>query len=186
MVTIASLWLPILLSSVLVFIASFIVWAVLPFHRSDFGALPNEAAARDALTPQNIPPGQYNIPNLPSRSDLKNPDYTKKFEEGPVGFLTVLPNGIPPMGRSLVLSFIYYLVIGAMVAYLASRMLDVTTGYLTVFRMTGTLAWLGYGFGVVPDAIWFGRPWSAVFKHLVDALIYALLTAGAFAGFWPN
>ena len=60
------------------------------------------------------------------------------------------------------------------------------TEYLTVFRLTGTVAFVSYGMGIIPDAIWFGRPWSTVFKHLFDALVYSLLTAGAFGWLWPN
>ena len=37
----------------------------------------------------------------------------------------------------------------------------------------------------VPDAIWFGRPWSFVMKGQFDALLYALLTAGVFGWMWP-
>ena len=59
------------------------------------------------------------------------------------------------------------------------------TEYLTVFRLTGTVAWLAYGMAVVPDAIWFGRPWSSIIKTVFDALLYALLTAGVFAWLWP-
>ncbi len=38
----------------------------------------------------------------------------------------------------------------------------------------------------VPDAIWFGRPWSAIGKNLFDALMYGLLTAGVFGWLWPR
>ena len=184
MVAIGPLWLAIVLSGVLVWIASFLVWVVLPHHKRDFKAVPNEDAARSALA--NTPPGQYNIPNIASRDDLKNPAEAKKFDDGPVGFLTILPNGMPSMGKNMVLSFVYYLVVGALVAYVTGRTLPPGTEYLAVFRLTGTVAWLAYGFAVVPDAIWFGRPWSAIAKALVDALIYGLLTAGVFAWLWPT
>ena len=58
--------------------------------------------------------------------------------------------------------------------------------YMTVFRITSVAAWLAYGAGTVYDAIWFGRPWSGVFKGFGDALIYALLTGGAFGWLWPE
>jgi len=57
---------------------------------------------------------------------------------------------------------------------------------LAVFRITGTVAWLAYGAATVPDAIWFGRPWSAIGKNLFDALMYGLLTAGFFGWLWPR
>lgn len=185
-ISIFSLWLPILLSAVFVWIGSAIIWMVLPHHKSDFKGLPDEEAARNALMPQSIPAGQYDMPHIPSPDAIKDPEVKKKFDDGPVGFFTVLPNGVPSMGKNMVFSFIYYVVVSIFVAYVASRTLIGEVEYLSVFRVVGTVAWLAYGFGVVQDAIWFGKPWSSVVKHLIDSLIYALLTAGAFGWLWPN
>jgi len=186
MVTIASLWLSITLASVLVFIASAIIWTVMPHHKSDFKPLPDEVAARKALRPQDIPPGQYNIPNIASHDALKDPEVAQLFTDGPVGFLTVVPKGVPAMGKNLVQSLVFYFLVSGTVAYLASRSLMPGAEYWEVFRFVGTFSWAAYGFGMIPDAIWFGRPWSSVSKQLVDAFVYASLTAGAFAGFSPG
>ena len=185
MVTIGVLWLPILLSSLAVWVASGIVWTIMPHHKSDYGKLPDEDAARQALIPQRLVPGQYSIPYAASPSDLQDPETARKFEEGPVGFLTVVPSGPPTMGSKLVLAFVFYLVISIVVAYLASRTLDPGANYLAVFRVTGTVAWIAYGTATVQDAIWFGRPWSGIVKGLLDALAYGLLTAGFFGWLWP-
>jgi len=40
MVPIAALWIPILLSAVIVFVASSIIHMLLPYHRSDYGNAP--------------------------------------------------------------------------------------------------------------------------------------------------
>lgn len=186
MVTIGSLWLAILLSGVIVWVASALIWTVLPYHKSDFKKLPNEEAARNALKPQNLAPGQYNILYLSSMAEFKKPEVIKKMEEGPVGFITILPRGVPSMGKNMALSFIYYLVIGLLVAYVTGRTVAPGTEYLAVFRVAGTVAWLAYGTAVIPEAVWFGRPWSVVGKNLFDALIYGLLTAGVFGWLWPN
>ena len=90
------------------------------------------------------------------------------------------------MTKSLVLSFVFYVAVSVVVAYLTSRTLAAGIDYLQVFRVAGTTAWLAYGFAVIPEAIWFGRPWSAVVKNLLDALLYALLTAGVFGWLWPG
>lgn len=186
MVTIGSLWLAILLSGIIVWLASFLIWVVLPHHKKDYRKFPDEDATIAALKPQNLTPGQYNLPHVPDMKDLKKPEVQKKFNEGPIGFFTVLPNGVPSMGKNMVLSFIYYLVVGFLLAYLATRTLSPEATYLSVFRVVGFGAWLAYGWGVVQDAIWFGRPWSFVVKHLIDSLVYALLTAGVFGWLWPN
>lgn len=183
MVTITSLWLAILLSAVIVWVASFLVWMVMPYHKNDYRGLPDEGAVLGAM--QNLAPGQYNFPHLASRADLKQPEVAAKFESGPAGFLTVVPRGAPNMGKGMALSFLYFLLVGVCVAYLTGRTLSPGTEYLTVFRVAGTTAWLAYGAASVTDAIWFGRPWSSVAKTLIDALIYGLLTAGVFGWLWP-
>ena len=50
-----------------------------------------------------------------------------------------------------------------------SRRQQPDAAYLAVFRIAG-----------IPDSIWFGRPWSQTAKNLFDALLYSLLTGGAF------
>ena len=185
-VSIPELWQPVLLSTVLVWIASALIWMVLPHHKKDFKALPDEEAARQALQGPSLTPGLYNIPHMESWDAAKDPAEAKKFTDGPVAFLTVLPNQPPPMGKAMVLSVLYYLVVSGIVAYLAGRTLAVGAEYLTVFRVAGTVAWLAYGFGSIPQSIWFGRPWSQQVKQLIDALVYALLTAGCFGWLWPR
>jgi len=38
----------------------------------------------------------------------------------------------------------------------------------------------------LPETIWYGQPWSVTLRFMVDGVVYSLLTAGAFAGFWPG
>lgn len=184
MVSLASLWLPIVLSAVAVFIVSSLVWMVLPWHKKDFSGLPAEARAREAL--RDAEPGMYTIPHCAERSDYQSPDYKKKLEEGPVGFLVMMPKGDPGMSRNLVLWFLWALVVSFTAAYLASRNLPAGTAYLRVFQVVGTTAWLAYSWAYVQEGIWFGRPWSYVAKQLVDGLLYALTTAGIFGWLWPS
>ena len=58
MVSLAALWLPIVVSAVIVFLASWIVHMFLPYHHSDFAKLPQEDAVLDALRTLNVPAGQ--------------------------------------------------------------------------------------------------------------------------------
>ena len=58
--------------------------------------------------------------------------------------------------------------------------------YLEVFRVAGTTAFLGYAAAQVQDSIWKGQPWGVTLKHVLDGLIYALLTAGTFGWLWPR
>lgn len=184
MVAIGSLWTAIIVAAVLVFLASTLVWMVLPHHKKEFKAVPNEEGARAALA--NLSPGQYNIPHMEKRSDADTPEGKKKFEEGPNILMNVLPRGVPKMGKQLLVWFIYCIVTGIVVAYVTGRTVPAGAEYLTVYRVAGTTAWLAFGWGVIPEAIFFGRPWSAVIKHLADAFFYALMVGGAFGWLWPG
>ena len=184
MVPIASLWLAIVLSAITVFVVSAAVWMSLPHHKSDFLGLPDEASAATVLRAQNLSPAVYNIPHVKSQNEMAAPEVQARFVDGPVAFLTVLPDGVPRMGKRMVQSFLYYLAVGVMVAYMVTRTMDPGASYLSVFRVAGTVAWLAYSFGQFPDAIWFGKPWSHVWKQAADGLLYALLTAGIFGWQW--
>ena len=185
MTTLPELWLPILVSGALVWIVSAVVWMALPHHKSDYRGLPDEEAARQALKPQSLQPGLYNIPNIASREAMKEPENQQKFAEGPVAFMTVLPNGDPAMARQMVTTFVYFLLAGAAVAYVTGRALGPGAEFMAVFRMAGAVAWLLYGWGRVLESVWFGLPWSQQVKQLFDALLYALVTAAAFSWLWP-
>ncbi|HEX9582831.1 MAG TPA: hypothetical protein VF970_17150 [Gemmatimonadales bacterium] len=184
MIPIMSLWLPIVLSAVLVFLASALVWMALPHHKTDWKGLPNEEAARSAL--KGVARGLYAVPFAAGMDLSKDPSVAKKFEEGPVAHITVMPAGPIRMGGMLVRSFLFYLAVCVGVAYVTGRTLDHTADYLAVFRVAGTTAWFAFGLGVIPDSIWFGRPWSSTVKHLADSLLYALLVGGVFGWRWPD
>jgi hypothetical protein len=184
MVTIPELWMPILVSSVLVFIASFLAWMVLPHHKSDWKKLPDEEAVRKALSGVREP-GQYIVPFATS-NDMQSEEYVKKCEEGPLGILTLRRPSRPAMGGAIALSFVYYVVVSTAAAYVTGRTVAPGAHYLAVFRVAGTIAMLTYAGALFPASIWFGRPWSVTIKEVIDAVAYGLLTAGAFGWLWPR
>lgn len=186
MVPIHQLWLPIAVATVLVFVASNLVWMVLPHHKSDMRRLPDEPAALDALGKQGLKPGVYRFPWAGSMKEAKEPAFVEKLSRGPVGFLTIAPAGPFGMGRALGLWIAYLIVIGVCVAYLTGRVLPPGSPYLQVFRVAGTVAFLAYSGAHVPGAIWFGRPLGSALKDVADGLAYGLLTAGAFGWLWPR
>ncbi len=185
MVSMTSLWLVILAGGAASFVASMIVWMLLPHHRSDYSGLPNEDGTIETLRSQNLKPGFYNFPHCSSWDELKKPEMQKKFDDGPIGYMTIVPNGMPPMGRNMLMQFLYFVIAGVVIAYVVHLAVPAGAEYMAVFRIAAATGLLAYGFGVIPDAIWYGRPWSVVFKHLFDALLYALLTAALYAWLWP-
>jgi hypothetical protein len=186
MVPITALWLPILLSAVIVFVASSILHMVLPIHKSDYRKLPEEDRVLDTLRAAGVTPGRtYHFPYC-THKDMKSPEAVERFKRGPVGLLTVIPSGPPAMGKYLGQWFLYCLVIGVFVAYLTGRTLSSGTQYLEVFRVAGTTAFLGYAVAQIQDSIWKGQSWGVTLKHVFDGLIYGLLTAGTFGWLWPR
>jgi hypothetical protein len=185
-VSILSLWLPILLSSVIVFIISAIMHSVLTYHNSDFYKIDSEDKIMDDLRKYNIPPGNYMIPYTPDMKERRTEEFKAKLQKGPVLMATVYPTGKMGMGSSLVLWFIYCLIVSIFAAYISSRALPSGAEYLAVFRFAGATAFTGYSLALLQNSIWFKRKWSATFKEMFDGLIYALLTAGVFGWLWPR
>ena len=62
MTPLAALWLPIVLSAVIVFVASSIMHMLLPYHRSDYQQLPEEDKVLPALRAAGLKPGLYIFP----------------------------------------------------------------------------------------------------------------------------
>ena len=176
--TIMTLWLPILVTAVVVFIAGSVIWMAMPWHNSDWKKTADEEAVRQAL--KSTAPGMYTVPNCANRGDFKDPEIQQKFKDGPQAFITVVPAGIPQMGGKLVLMFAYNLLVAIICAYFVSRMAAPDPGYLAVFRIAGAVAFVAYGVAYIQESIWFGRQWSMTAKNLLDALIYAVLTGGVF------
>lgn len=185
MVSLTALWLPIVLSAVIVFVGSSIIHMVLPYHRSDYQRLPDEDNLRAALRGAGLKPGLYHFPFC-SHTEMNSPAAQEKYKQGPVGIMTVLPTGPIKMSKYLGQWFVYCLIISYFVAYLAGRTLAPGTHYLSVFRVASVTAFLAYGLGHLSNGIWKGQPWSVTIKEVVDGLIYGLLTGGTFGWLWPR
>ena len=186
MVSLGSLWLPILLSAVLVFVVSSIIHMVLKYHASDYKQLPNEDVVRAAIRSGNPEPRQYIIPYCREMKEMNSPEMQKNFTEGPVAVLNLKRPGPPTMGGALVQWFLYSLVISFFIAYIAAHSIAPNTPYLGVFRIVGAIGFLAYAAAQVPQSIWMGKPWSITWKEILDGLIYGLVTAGTFGWLWPR
>jgi len=186
MISILSLWLPILLSAVFVFIISSVIHTMLTYHKPDFSKLPQEDEIRDALGKFNIPPGDYTVPYADSSKARNTPEFKEKLAKGPLGFITMMPNGEPGMTSSLIQWFLYSVMVGIVAAYVTGRVLDAGADYLEVFRIAGTVAFASYAMALPQNSIWFYRSWPSTLRFMFDGLVYALLTAGTFGWLWPD
>jgi len=185
MVPLTALWLPILLSAVIVFIASSIMHTVLPYHRGDYRQLPDEDKLLAVLRGAGLTRGLYIFP-FTTHKDMKTPAMQEKYKQGPVGMMTIFPNGAVVMPKFLGQWFGYCLIVASFVAYLTGHTVVSGIGYLAVFRVAGTAAFMAYGLGQLSNAIWKGQTWSMTIKEVMDGLVYGLLTAGTFGWLWPR
>ena len=186
MVPIVSLWMPIAVAAVLVFVVSAIVHMVLRYHNSDYRALPREAETLAGLRQAALTPGMYVFPHCANPKEMSSPEMVARYKQGPVGHLTVMASSPPAMGKHLSQWFVYCVLVGFFTAYLAGHTLAPGARYLAVFRVTGAAAFMAYGLGRATDSIWMGHPWKSTVKQLFDGLLYALVTAGAFGWLWPR
>jgi nucleoside recognition membrane protein YjiH len=186
MVPIHALWLPILLSAVIVFVASSIIHMALPIHKSDYRKLPDEEKVLDGLRTAGVTPGrEYRFPYC-TQKEMKSPEAVEKFKRGPVGMLVIMPNGAMNMGKFLGQWFVYCVVVSIFAAYLTGRTRAPGTEYLEVFRVAGCTAFIGYALAQAQNSIWRGVTWGVTLKHMLDGLIFGLLTGGTFGWLWPR
>jgi hypothetical protein len=186
MVSLASLWLPIIVSAVIVFLASWILHMFLPHHRSDFAKLPQEDAVLDVLRSQNLATGQYLAPYANSPATMKQPEYMEKRKRGPAIFLTLIAGSDTGMGKSLMQWFVYLLVISLFAACLAGWAMATGAPFMAVFKFVLVAAFMVYALGHPHQSIWYRQNWRTTINYLIDGLIYSLLTAGVFGWLWPQ
>ncbi|HYM81202.1 MAG TPA: hypothetical protein VEY91_07295, partial [Candidatus Limnocylindria bacterium] len=106
-VPVMSLWLPIVLSGVIVFVTSSIIHMVLGYHKNDYRALPAQDEIQEALRKFNLPMGDFMLPRAADMKDMSTPAFIEKLKKGPVMVVTVMPNGPWTMGAQLGQWFLY-------------------------------------------------------------------------------
>lgn len=185
MIPLTALWLPILLSGMVVFAVSAMIWMVMPHHKQDFAEADDEDALMDAVRSSVPGPGMYTFPRAPD-SEMSGEAYRERLAAGPVGILRVRdPETVIDMRPAMAKSVLLHLVIAVFVAWLASSTLEVGASHASVFQVAGTAAFMAHGFIGFQESIWFGLPGRVAFKHALDGVVYALLTAGIFGWLWP-
>jgi hypothetical protein len=178
------LWVPILVSAVVVFVLSALAWTVMPHHKHEWQPLPNEDSVLEMMRAAPPAPGQYTFPFYKDPKERDNPVLREKLLTGPIGFVTVVPVGIGSMGPMMGKAFAYNVVVSLLVAYVSWHALGPGAPYLSVFRIAGAVAAMSYVLATVPESIWFGRPWRSFWLQALDGTVYGLFTGGVFGWLW--
>ena len=187
MVSLEHLWLPIVVAAVSVFVASSIVHMLLKWHNADYHGLANEEAVRAAIRGGNAAPGQYIVPYCKEQKEMASEAMQQKFREGPVGFLVLRPNGAWSMGPLLGKWFALNVLVAIVSGYIAAHAIVVPDpGKLSIARYVSAVTFMAYGVGAISGWIWWAKPTRSAALELLDAAIYASVTAAAFAWLWPK
>lgn len=186
MVPLTTLWLPILVSAVIVFIAGNVLWMALPFwHRKDYSRAGNDQAFIDAAKP--LKSGMYIFPFIADYKTM-TPERRAELAAQPAGYMLIRNPNSFNFGATLAGYFIYTLLVSAIVAYLAGMVMGPGQPYMRVFRFVATAGMLAWAFGAghISDSLWYGKPWSVTIKTIVDGIIFGLLMGGTFGWLWPK
>ena len=183
-VTLAELWLPILLSAVFVFIASNILWMALPFwHSRDYRTTGNDAAYIAASS--SLQPGMYMFPKMDWKT--MTPEQQKEWAAGPSALMYLKNPSAFSFPTTLGTYFLYTIVGSFCAAYIAEETIPRGAEYMRVFQIAGAAGMIFWSFGTnVSDSIWYGKPWGVAIKHVIDGLIFGLLIGGTFGWLWPS
>ena len=180
--SLASLWLPIIVSGIVLFFASWIAWMLSPHHKADWKHLPDEDAFCKMVREGGIPPGQYMFPHCPTPEEYKSEAFHARLKAGPNGLLYVWKPG-GGMGFNMLLTFLLFTAISFVIAYLAGMVIEPGAGGWFVFRFVGTAGILVYAASGLLNAIWFRRK---IVGDIIDGIVYGLLTGAVFAFLWPG
>ncbi len=186
MSAILQLWLPILATAALIFVASSLIHMVFKWHNADYKQLANEDEVRTAIRSGTPKPGQYVLPHCADMKEMQGTEMRKKYVEGPIAFMTVRANGVPTMGAALTQWFIYTIVIATIAGAVALQTYGLKGPASHAAHLVGMMSLLAYAGGSIQAGIWMGKPWGSVAKDVLDAVIYATISAQAFMWLWPS
>ena len=175
-----SLLIPIILSAIVLFFASFLSWMVLQLHRDDWKKLEKEDAFLKTMADLNVPQGNYMFPGCDTPAEMKTEEYQQKWDQGPSGVMTVFPK--VGMGKKLGLKFVYFLTISFCLAYLSTLAIIPGAEFMVVFRFMSTAGLLVFLSSTVQHSIWFH---NRILGHIIESILYAAIVGVIFGFLWP-
>ena len=184
MAFLAQLWLPIVVSAVLVFVLSALSHMLVPFRQREWGGLAGQGTIQEAV--RGVAPGLYVFPSPADHRERGEAEFMASWAKGPSGWISLVPPGPINMARNLGLSLLVNLLVSAMAGYVAIHALGGAPHYRAVFRLVGTIGVLAYAVGPLYEGIWFWKPWRSFAMGALEALAYGLIMAGTFGWLWPR
>ena len=174
-----TLWLPIIVGTVVLWFLSFFAWALLPHHFGDTQKAPGEEELKQFIKEANIPTGNYLFPHAENPKAQGTKEYVDNYTAGPRGMLCVYK--MPNMPVNMINTILYFLVTVFTIAYITSVACPKESGFMQVFRIAGTIGVLTYASSGFLNRIWFtARHWT----HVLDGTVYGLVLGLIFGMLW--
>lgn len=186
MVGLSALWIPILVSAVFVLITLVVIHMIPGWHQGDMRAVPGEDKVMETLRGLSVQPGEYRFPFGNTTAEMKAPAFVEKMKTGPVGMMTIRPNGELNMGKMFGQWFVYSLIIAVFAAYITGRTRGPGAPFLEVLRVSSTVAFCCYAVAHWQNWIWWGKGTRFTLTYSIDGLVYALVTGATFGWLWPR
>jgi hypothetical protein len=184
MAFVSLLWLPIVLSAVVVFVLSAASHMVLPWRRNEWGRITEFGPLQGAV--RGLAPGLYAFPAAPDQRQQLSKEWMARWAQGPSGWLTLAAPGPISMGRNMALSLLVFLAVATVDAYLAFHALGYAPHRRAVLRLVSAVSFMAFALGPIFNSIWYSRPWRAYLSDVVDAILFSAATGGIFALLWPE
>lgn len=157
----------------------------LPHHKRGYIGLADEDAFIKFVRKSGIRPGNYVFPDFRGRAAMKSEKTRKTLEEGPVGHLSVWQVPVTMAGK-MVATFVVYLVVSTLIAYLTRVALPGAAPFAKVFQIAATAGVLAYCFSFIPNGVWFGAYRRTLVASFIDGIVYGCITGAIFAWFWQH
>jgi hypothetical protein len=150
-VSVSESWLAIVLAGLLCWIASALIHMLIKYHNADYNKLANEEAV--ALADQSPVSALYTLPYCNDMKAMGEESMQKKFNDGPVAMITIMPNSMPSMGKLLSQQILYFILCSLLIGYLASLSIATNVDFMMVFRQIFIASFLTYGWAQIPLSI---------------------------------
>ena len=178
------LWLPIVVSTIVLFFASFAAWVILPHHFGDKKKLAHEQEVMNLVKDLKIPPGNYMFPYADNKAEQGSAEFQTRYQAGPRGCLDVYASA--DMRLNMVLTVLFFFVTSAVIGYITHFVFQISgpdgETFMNVLRVAGTIGMLTHGSSGVLNNIWFKRrSWTDV----LDGIVFGVLIGLIFAALWP-
>src|SRR5262249_51399117 len=118
MVGLSAFWMPMVVPAGLLVFRRLVMHMWPGWVKGDMTAVPGEDKVMETLRGLNVQPGDYRFPYGSTTEEMTSPAFVEKMKAGPVGIMSIRPNGELNMGKMLGQWFVYSLCIAVLAAYI--------------------------------------------------------------------